>query len=166
MVHTFRQDVVPDIRWDAGTFDTPIVDENGHGLSREERESIIGQLASTAEAKAALSTKSDVYLKARLEIAAEQAALAKNSSPSIEIRVMGAAALRNDAAMAAASAEAAYRKNVDSLNDWRNQPVERHDAATPIPAPTPVPSTGNDALDAEAAYRQSVNNLNAWRNER
>lgn len=66
----------------------------------------------------------------------------------------------------AASAEAAYRKNVDSLNDWRNQPVERHDAAAPIPAPTPVPSTGNPALDAEAAYRQSVNNLNAWRNER
>ncbi len=170
MTTDIRHDVVRlnDVSWntdaDATSPGAPIPDATSLGLSRDERESIIGQLATTPEAKAALRTKSDIYLKTRLEIAAELGTVSKTNAPTIEIRVSEGAALRNDAAVA----EAAYRKSVAGMNDWRNEPNEpatRGDAAAPAPAPVPV-STGNARLDAEAAYKRSVDGLNAWRNAR
>lgn len=69
-------------------------------------------------------------------------------------------ALRRDAA----EADAAYRRSVDRMNDWRLD-RDAHEPAAEAPRASGSAARA-DAAEAEAAYRRSADRLNAWRDQK
>jgi hypothetical protein len=179
----FRQDVIRLGDVDLGV--AARLDSTSLGFTEDAREKMIGEIAARhGSDKATLRTKSDVYLQTRLEIAASHdrnaAAVDAFSTPRSDAapdaqsptyaKGFGVNHDSADVRAAEAAADAAYRANVNGLNDWRNDPQARLDATGVQSGGQPNAhvhvSTGDPALDEDAAYRAHVGGLNDWRNHR